>query len=489
MQTTTITVPERDQGEIVAVTLSGGQEYPNDATFYVSDERGRLLPFELPPRLFTLNNRPIARVDFDAPAVCGRTVSFSGDRTTDPEGDPLDFVWRFGDGTSEASRNATHTYAEEGRYVATMEVRDPGPQLGRGSAATVSLFLKEAPVALSDKRQLVGAGEETVFDGSPSTASKWQVATHAGTSATAPGRRGPGGRPRLRRAGRLHRHPYRHRRLRPPLQHRLGDLRGPGQCRAGRRGRRRPPDRHRRGDGARRLAPRPTATGRSSPSFGISATAPPATASSCAMPMPRPAPTPSASRSATTRPWRTAATTDSLTIIVNDPPVPEAGADKSVAIDQTITFDAAASRDNDGTDRRLRMGLRRRQHRKRAGRHPRLRDVRHLPGDAHRHRRFDHEDRRSQSDSLSVRVNEPPVAEAGADRRIAIAEETIFDAGASADADGTHRLLFLGLRRRRTPATGRGRAAPLRPHRGTYTVASPRSMTVRRSRTASTTTR
>ncbi len=140
--------------------------------------RGRLLPFELPPRLFTLNNRPIARVDFDAPEVCGRTVSFSGDRTTDPEGDPLEFVWRFGDGTSEAARNATHTYAEEGRYIATMEVRDPGPQLGRGSAATVSLFLKEAPVALSDKRQLVGAGEATTFDGSPSTASKWQVATH-----------------------------------------------------------------------------------------------------------------------------------------------------------------------------------------------------------------------------------------------------------------------------------------------------------------------
>ena len=178
MQTTVITLPERDRGEIVAVTLSGGQEYPNDATFYVADESGRLLPFELPPRLFTLNNRPIARVDFDAPEVCGRTVSFSGDRTTDPEGDPLEFVWNFGDGTSEATRDATHTYAEDGRYTATMEVRDPGPQLGRGSAATVSLFLKEAPVALSEKRQLVGAGEATVFDGSPSTASKWQVASH-----------------------------------------------------------------------------------------------------------------------------------------------------------------------------------------------------------------------------------------------------------------------------------------------------------------------
>ena len=147
METTTITVPERDLGEIVAVTLSGGEEYPNDATFYVADERGRLLPFELPPRLFALNNRPIARVDFDAPEVCGRTVSFSADRTTDPEGDPLEFVWRFGAGASEPSPNATHTYAEDGRYTATLEVRDPGPQLGRGSAATVSLFLKEAPVA------------------------------------------------------------------------------------------------------------------------------------------------------------------------------------------------------------------------------------------------------------------------------------------------------------------------------------------------------
>src|SRR5690606_6397433 len=76
METTAITLPERDRGEIVAVTLSGGEEYPNDATFYVADENGRLLPFELPPRLFALNQRPIAVVDVAAPPVCGRTVAF-----------------------------------------------------------------------------------------------------------------------------------------------------------------------------------------------------------------------------------------------------------------------------------------------------------------------------------------------------------------------------------------------------------------------------
>ncbi len=67
-----------------------------------------------------------------------------------------------------------------------------------------------------------------------------------------------------------------------------------------------------------------------------------------------------------------------------------------------------------------------------------------------------------------MRVNAPPVAEAGADRRIAVAEETVFDAGASTDADGTIVSYFWDF--------GDGNTAPraVAPHRyrapGTYTV-------------------
>ena len=486
MQTTTITVPERDQGEIVAVTLSGGQEYPNDATFYVSDEQGRLLPFELPPRLFTLNNRPIARVDFDAPEVCGRTVSFSGDRTTDPEGDPLEFVWRFGDGTSETARNATHTYAEEGRYIATMEVRDPGPQLGRGSAATVSLFLKEAPVALSEKRQLVGVGEETIFDGSPSTASKWQIATHRWDFGDGTEARGPGGRSCLRPRPAPTPSPTRSSTTpatpatRPRRPSRFGSMPSrsprPATTAGSRSARRR----------CSTPAPRPTATARSSPTNGISATATPAPARSCATPMPRRGPTPSASRSATTRRWRTAATTirspsSSTTRRCprRAPTSPSRSARSSPSTPRPRSTMTGRSSPTNGTSATAarRPGRSSPMPTRRPAHYPVTLSV------------TDDSTTRTAtvSDVLSVRVNEPPVAEAGADRRIAIGEETTFDAGASADADGSYRLRISGTSATATPASVRScRTATAR--RGPTRSGSVLT-TGRKSRTAATTMR
>jgi len=464
---TDITLPERDQGGIVAVTLSGGEEYPNDATFFVRDERGTLLPFALPPRLFTLNNRPIARVDFDAPAVCGRTVSFSGDRTTDPEGDPLEFVWRFGDGSSEPSRNATHTYAEDGRYTATLEVRDPGPQLGRGSAATVSLFLKEPPVALSQKRQLVGAGEETVFDGAPSTASKWQIETHHwdfgdGTAAV---------------EGETVSHAF----ATPgvfTVTHTIVDDSG-HPCNtasetfevvvndrpvaaAG--------DDRRIAVGEEILLDASASTDSDGAlvtfawDFGDGATGDGevvrhAYAAPGTYTVGLTVGDDSAVANSSAR--------DSLTIVVNDPPVPEAGTDKSVAIGQTVTFDAATSRDSDGRlvdhvwdfgDGSTASGVVVMHAYAEPGTYP----VTLTVSDDSTTKTA------SQSDTLSVRVNAPPVAEAGEDRRINIAQETVFDAGGSVDPDGAIAAYFWDF------GDGNTAAGAVAPHRydkpGTYTV-------------------
>lgn len=463
---TDITLPERDQGGIVAVTLSGGDEYPNDATFYVHDENGTLLPFELPPRLFTLNNRPIARIDVEAPEVCGRTVSFSGDRTTDLEDDPLEFVWRFGDGTSEPSRNATHTYAEEGRYVATLEVRDPGPQLGLGSAATVALFLKEAPVALSEKRQLVGAGEETAFDGSPSTASKWRIATHRwdfGDGAV--------------REGETVNHAF----AEPGLYtvtHTVIDDSGHAcntasetfEVRVNARPVAAAGDDRRIAVGEETILDASASTDSDGTlvgfawDFGDGATGEgEVVGHAYAAPGTYVVGLTVSDDSDVAN--STAA--DSLTIVVNDPPVPEAGADKLVAIGQTVTFDGAASRDNDGRiigyawdfgDGATAAGQ----------------VVAHTyaaPGDYTVTLTVTDDSTTrtaSQSDTLSVRVNAAPVAEAGEDRRIAIAEETVFDAGGSSDPDGAIVSYFWDF------GDGNTATGPVAAHRydapGTYSV-------------------
>lgn len=52
------------------------------------------------------------------------TVNFFGSQSSDPNGDPLTFVWDFGDGTTSTLENPTHTYTQTGAYTVDLVVSD-----------------------------------------------------------------------------------------------------------------------------------------------------------------------------------------------------------------------------------------------------------------------------------------------------------------------------------------------------------------------------
>lgn len=177
METSTLLVQPRDRGEMAAITLSGGQEYPNDATFFVSDLSGKLIPFELPPEVFVINERPIAVATSDDMNSC-MMVAFDGTGSNDPEGASLSYLWRFDDGQTAEGPTAVHEYTDEGRFVAKLEVVDHSPQLGNGATVNIPVFVKNPPEAHSSKRLLVAAGEDNTYSGAPSTGRAWAIARH-----------------------------------------------------------------------------------------------------------------------------------------------------------------------------------------------------------------------------------------------------------------------------------------------------------------------
>ena len=121
-------------------------------------------------------------------------------------------------------------------------------------------------------------------------------------------------------------------------------------------------------------------------------------------------------------------------IVVNAPPVAEAGPDRHVAIGEVITFDAAASTDPDGklvayggisaTARRGDGQVVQYAYRRSGIYRVRL-TVRDNSAT----------DTSDASDSLTVVVNEPPVADAGADQLVT-SSEVRFDGTGSRDPDG-----------------------------------------------------
>jgi len=66
------------------------------------------------------------------------TVSFTADGS-DPDGDQLDYVWDFGDGSVSQERNPDHTYSAPGTYTARVTATDPwGETAGDEIAITVA---------------------------------------------------------------------------------------------------------------------------------------------------------------------------------------------------------------------------------------------------------------------------------------------------------------------------------------------------------------
>ena len=53
-----------------------------------------------------------------------KEILFDGSKSSDPNGDPLDFYWDFGDGNSATGQKVSHIYERSGDYVITLTVFD-----------------------------------------------------------------------------------------------------------------------------------------------------------------------------------------------------------------------------------------------------------------------------------------------------------------------------------------------------------------------------
>jgi PKD repeat protein len=114
-------------------------------------------------------------------AIDGQSIVFDGSASSDPDADPLTYVWDFGDGSSASGVSPSHTYALAGMYTVTLIVNDG--QLSSSPASTTVTVTPSnfAPTANPGGPYTGIDGQTIVFDGSASTDPDADPLTYAWT--------------------------------------------------------------------------------------------------------------------------------------------------------------------------------------------------------------------------------------------------------------------------------------------------------------------
>lgn len=159
----TVTLEERETGRMCAIRFEGGREIPNDGSFYVTDTQGRPLRAILPAHHHVKNERAMPKAAFDYSDQCN-TVSFDASETADPEGDPLAFIWKFGDGTTGNGIRTTHEYGSPGVYDVELTVEDENGQVFNSVTHTFRVNVNHPPVAEAGPDVIAAPGEKVGFD-------------------------------------------------------------------------------------------------------------------------------------------------------------------------------------------------------------------------------------------------------------------------------------------------------------------------------------
>ena len=84
--------------------------------------------------------------------ITGRTVTFSGAGSSDPDGTIAGYAWSFGDGTTGTGATPSHTYAADGTFTVTLTVTDDDGATGTTTRSVTVAAPPVEPVAVGGDR-------------------------------------------------------------------------------------------------------------------------------------------------------------------------------------------------------------------------------------------------------------------------------------------------------------------------------------------------
>lgn len=118
--------------------------------------------------LVDVNSSPSTNIKASDIACVNQEVRFDGSASIDPDGDKLEHMWDFGDGTTVNGPNVKHSYAKGGVYKAVLFVNDGKNSNCSDSTLAHYINVNTPPVAHAGPDLVICVHNELEFDASKS---------------------------------------------------------------------------------------------------------------------------------------------------------------------------------------------------------------------------------------------------------------------------------------------------------------------------------
>jgi len=167
----------RSQGSRIVHDFSRSGDY--DVTLIVRDQSGFVANSSKLTQTIRINEPPMAKIHAPDKGIPQESLTFDASDSWDADGQILTYHWNFGDGTTGEGKTSSHKYAGSGKFKITLVIEDDSHSLCRQSKATRWVRINAPPVPHLKLKPIGAVGETIELDATASVDSDGEIILYA----------------------------------------------------------------------------------------------------------------------------------------------------------------------------------------------------------------------------------------------------------------------------------------------------------------------
>ncbi|GJQ64051.1 MAG: hypothetical protein SCALA702_31040 [Melioribacteraceae bacterium] len=146
-----------------------------NVTLIVEDESGVISNSAITSFIVGLNYSPVANAGNDIVIAPGEAANFNASGSTDSDGKIMNYYWEFGDGSDGTGITTSHVYDKVGRYPVLLRVEDDSDSPCNFGTDKISVWVNSPPEVEIGADKIAAVGQEVDFNGGQSFDSDGEI--------------------------------------------------------------------------------------------------------------------------------------------------------------------------------------------------------------------------------------------------------------------------------------------------------------------------